>query len=175
MSIPRRRLRKGEWAFLPTGDEHRGDRPADGGHHLDHRQRRYPLDALQYPRTAEERDAFQPVVRRRLDDLADSIPKIRDGLAAAVLYGTARSAYDPELSIYGKTGTCSENGARLGWFVSYAGELQPQYVVVVLLRGGRMMFARMRRKLPDVSIANWKRRRTPLRPAGRIFASLACG
>ena len=98
------------------------------------------LYALQYPRTQEEKDAFQPVVRRKLDDLVESIPQIRDGLAAAVLYGTGRSAYDPELSIYGKTGTCSENGARLGWFVSYAGELQPKYVVVVLLRGGRMMF-----------------------------------
>jgi len=98
------------------------------------------LYALQYPRAPEELAAFQPVVRRRLDNLAEYIPQIRDGLAAAVLYGTGRSAYDPGLSIYGKTGTCSENGARLGWFVSYAGELQPQYVVVVLLRGGRMMF-----------------------------------
>lgn len=98
------------------------------------------LYALQYPRTSEELTAFQPVVRRRLDNLVEYIPQIRDGLAAAVLYGTGRSAYDPDLSIYGKTGTCSENGARLGWFVSYAGELHPQYVVVVLLRGGRMMY-----------------------------------
>ena len=98
------------------------------------------LYALQYPRTPEELAAFQPVVRRRLDNLAEYIPQIRDGLAASVLYGTGRSAYDPDLSIYGKTGTCSENGARLGWFVSYAGELQSQYVVVVLLRGGRMMY-----------------------------------
>jgi len=40
----------------------------------------------------------------------------------------------------GKTGTCSEGGARLGWFVSYSSEQQPKYVVVVLLRGGRPMF-----------------------------------
>ena len=98
------------------------------------------LYALQYPRTPEDIAAFQPVVRRRLDNLAEYIPQVRDGLAAAVLYGTGRSAYDPDLSIYGKTGTCSENGARLGWFVSYAGELQSQYVAVVLLRGGRMMY-----------------------------------
>jgi cell division protein FtsI/penicillin-binding protein 2 len=98
------------------------------------------LYALQYPRTPEELAAFHPVVRRRLDALAEYIPQIRDGLAAAVLYGTARSAYDPDLSIFGKTGTCSENGARLGWFVSYAGALQPQYVVVVLLRGGPLVF-----------------------------------
>jgi cell division protein FtsI/penicillin-binding protein 2 len=98
------------------------------------------LYALQYPRTPEQLAAFQPVVRRRLDALAEYIPEIRGGLAAAVLYGTARSAYDPDLSIFGKTGTCSENGARLGWFVSYAGELQPQYVVVVLLRGGTQVY-----------------------------------
>jgi cell division protein FtsI/penicillin-binding protein 2 len=97
------------------------------------------LYALQHPRTSEELAAFQPVVRRRLDNLAEHFPQIHDGLAATVLYGTGRSAYDPGLSIYGKTGTCSENGARLGWFASYAGELQPQYVVVVFLRGGRMM------------------------------------
>ena len=97
------------------------------------------LYSLQYPRTPEELAAFQPVVRRRLDSLAEYIPQIREGLAATVLYGTGRSAYDPDLSIYGKTGTCSENGARLGWFASYAGELQSQYVVVVFLRGGRIM------------------------------------
>ena len=98
------------------------------------------LYALQYPRTSEEIAAFQPVVRRRLDNLADYIPQIHDGLAGSVLYGTGRSAYDPDLSIYGKTGTCSENGARLGWFVSYGGNSQSQYVAVVLLRGGQMMF-----------------------------------
>ena len=98
------------------------------------------LYALQYPRTPEELAAFQPVVRRHLDDLAEYIPQIRDGLAGSVLYGTGRSAYDPDLSIYGKTGTCSENGARLGWFMSYAGEPQSKYVAVVLLRGGRMMY-----------------------------------
>jgi len=95
---------------------------------------------LQYPRTPDELAHFQPQVRRRLDDLAQYIPQIKEGLAAAVIYGTARLAYDPQMQIFGKTGTCSEDGARLGWFVSYAEDLQPKYVVVVLLRGGRMMF-----------------------------------
>jgi cell division protein FtsI/penicillin-binding protein 2 len=98
------------------------------------------LYALQYPHAPQEGADFHPVVRRRLDNLAEYIPQIRDGLAGAVLYGTARAAYDPDFSIFGKTGTCSENGAHLGWFVSYGGELRPQYVVVVLLRGGHMMF-----------------------------------
>jgi len=98
------------------------------------------LYELQYPRTADEVSEFEPRVRRRLDDLAQYLPQIKAGLQGAVLYGTARSAYDPEMQIYGKTGTCSEDGARLGWFVSYAEEQQPEYVAVVLLRGGRMVF-----------------------------------
>jgi cell division protein FtsI/penicillin-binding protein 2 len=98
------------------------------------------LYELQYPRSAEELSQFEPKVRRQLDDLAQYLPEIRAGLEAAVLYGTARLAFDPEMQIYGKTGTCSEDGARLGWFVSYAQDQQPRYVAVVLLRGGRMMF-----------------------------------
>lgn len=98
------------------------------------------LYELQYPRTPDELAHFEPQVRRRLDDLVQYIPQIKEGLAAAVIYGTARLAYDPGMQILGKTGTCSEDGARLGWFVSYAEDLQPKYVVVVLLRGGRMMY-----------------------------------
>jgi beta-lactamase class D len=98
------------------------------------------LYELQYPRTAEELSQFEPKVRRRLDDLAEYFPEIKAGLEGAVLYGTAHSAYDPEMQIYGKTGTCSEDGARLGWFISYAQDQQPKYVAVVLLRGGRMMY-----------------------------------
>jgi penicillin-binding protein 2 len=98
------------------------------------------LYQLQYPRTPEEIMDFQPQVRQSLQDLADYFPQVRQGLAATVLYGTGRQAYDPEERIFGKTGTCSENGARLGWFVSYSNEPQPKYVVVVLLRGGRLVY-----------------------------------
>jgi penicillin-binding protein 2 len=95
---------------------------------------------LQYPRTAGELDEFQPRVRRHLENLSEYFPYVKQGLAAAVIYGTARLAYNPEEQIFGKTGTCSENGARLGWFVSYANERHPKYVVVVLLRGGQPMY-----------------------------------
>ena len=98
------------------------------------------LYELQYPRTADELSEFEPKVRRQLSDLVEYLPQVKAGLEAAVLYGTGHQAYDPEVQIYGKTGTCSEDGARLGWFVSYAQEQQPKYVAVVLLRGGRMMF-----------------------------------
>lgn len=98
------------------------------------------LYELQYPRTADELSEFEPKVRRQLGDLVQYLPQVKAGLEAAVLYGTGHSAYDPDVQIYGKTGTCSEDGARLGWFVSFAQEQQPKYVAVVLLRGGRMMF-----------------------------------
>ena len=66
------------------------------------------LYALQYPRSLEEIAAFQPVVRRHLDNLAEYIPEIHDGLAGAVLYGTGRSAYDPDLPSTGKPGRAAK-------------------------------------------------------------------
>jgi penicillin-binding protein 2 len=95
---------------------------------------------LQYPRTPQEIENFHPEVRRRLADIAPYLPQVREGMAAAVREGTGRLAYNPDEEIFGKTGTCSEDGARLGWFASYSSEERPKYVVVVLLRGGRMMF-----------------------------------
>lgn len=95
---------------------------------------------LQYPRTPEEAAQFTPKVKRVLTNLIPYISEVRQGMAAAVLYGTARSAYNPDEDIFGKTGTCSEDGGRMGWFVSYSEEVHPRYVVVVMLRGGRQMF-----------------------------------
>jgi len=95
---------------------------------------------LQYPRSPEEIQDFHPIIKRRLTDLAPFIPEVKPGLEAAVLYGTARSAFNPDEQIFGKTGTCSENRARMGWFVSFAEEGQAKYVVVVTLRGGRPMY-----------------------------------
>ncbi|MGH9395954.1 MAG: penicillin-binding transpeptidase domain-containing protein [Terriglobia bacterium] len=95
---------------------------------------------LQYPKTPDEVAGFTPKVRRVLTNLEPYIPEVRQGMAAAVLYGTARRAYNPEEDIFGKTGTCSEEGGRMGWFVSYSEQEHPKYVVVVMLRGGRQMF-----------------------------------
>ena len=90
---------------------------------------------LQYPRTAEERLNFTPRVKRSLN-IEALLPEVRDGMLAAVLYGTARRSYisDDEQAL-GKTGTCSEDGSRLGWFVSYADQSHPKIVLVVLMRG----------------------------------------
>ncbi|MDE3180052.1 MAG: penicillin-binding protein [Acidobacteriota bacterium] len=95
---------------------------------------------LQYPRTPQEIADFTPKVRRVLTNLEPFIPEVRQGMAAAVLYGTAREAYNPDEDIFGKTGTCSEDGGRMGWFISYSELEHPKYVVVVMLRGGRQMY-----------------------------------
>ncbi|HZC65263.1 MAG TPA: penicillin-binding transpeptidase domain-containing protein [Candidatus Dormibacteraeota bacterium] len=93
---------------------------------------------LQYPRTQEEVDNFQPRVKRDLN-IAPILPEIREGMLAAVLYGTAKSSFDSdgdETSL-GKTGTCDDHvtPSRLGWFVTYADEAHPKIALAVLLRG----------------------------------------
>jgi penicillin-binding protein 2 len=91
---------------------------------------------LQYPRTAEEQDNFEPRVKRALEIQA-LIPDVRDGMLAAVVHGTARRSYleDGE-DESGKTGTCSDYaGSRLGWFVSFAGQENRKIVLVILMRG----------------------------------------
>lgn len=94
---------------------------------------------LQYPRTPQEMAEFQPRAKRRLE-INGLLPELRSGMLATTLYGTARAIYDPDEPVLGKTGTCSAEGARLGWFASYADEVRPKLAVVVLLRGGRVMY-----------------------------------
>ena len=93
---------------------------------------------LQYPRTAEERDQFTPRIKRKLD-IELLLPEIREGMLAAVLYGTGKASFDGggEEQALGKTGTCSDQhaGARIGWFASYADEIHPKISLVVFLRG----------------------------------------
>jgi cell division protein FtsI/penicillin-binding protein 2 len=55
-----------------------------------------------------------------------------EGFVSAVNEGSATSAFDPDIVVGGKTGTCS----HLGWFASYAPAERPEVVVVVLLRWG---------------------------------------
>jgi penicillin-binding protein 2 len=90
---------------------------------------------LQYPRTEAERRNFMPRVKRHIS-FPELLPDVRDGLLATVLYGTGRMSFqfadDPVL---GKTGTCSDQGGRLGWFAAYSDQLRPRLVLVVLLRG----------------------------------------
>jgi penicillin-binding protein 2 len=96
---------------------------------------------LQHPLSPEAVANFQPVIKRHLD-IASAIPELSDGMAGAVQYGTARSLrlnFDEE-AILGKTGTCSHEGTRYGWFASYANTDIGRIVTVVFLQGGRPTF-----------------------------------
>lgn len=96
---------------------------------------------LQHPTVPEDIANFQPVVKRRLD-IAPLIPEISDGMEGAVQFGTARSlrVNFNEEQVLGKTGTCSHDGTRFGWFASYAKTDVGHIVVVVFLEGGRPTF-----------------------------------
>jgi penicillin-binding protein 2 len=93
---------------------------------------------LQYPHTPEEVQNFEPKVKRDLN-IAGVLPQVREGMLAAVLYGTGRLSYDAggDETPLGKTGTCDDhaNPSRIGWFVSYADEAHPKIALAVLLRG----------------------------------------
>src|SRR4051794_285120 len=96
---------------------------------------------LQHPTNPEEIANFQPRVKRQLD-IAPVIPELSDGMAGAVRFGTARSLrlnFNEE-EILGKTGTCSHEGTRYGWFASYANTSVGRVVVVIFLQGGRPTF-----------------------------------
>jgi penicillin-binding protein 2 len=96
---------------------------------------------LQHPTSPDEVANFQPRVKRHLD-IEPVIPELSDGMAGAVAYGTARSVrlnFNEE-SILGKTGTCSHDGTRFGWFASYANTEVGRIVTVVFLQGGRPTF-----------------------------------
>jgi penicillin-binding protein 2 len=96
---------------------------------------------LQHPVTADDIANFKPRVKRTLD-IARFVPDLQDGMAGAVEYGTARRlrANFQELPVFGKTGTCSNEGTRYGWFVSYSDSPQGSLVTVFFLEGGRPTF-----------------------------------
>ncbi len=98
---------------------------------------------LQHPTTQAEVADFQPKVKRLLD-IKDVIPQILPGMQGAVDFsnGTARSLRTnfEQFPVFGKTGTCSDNGTRFGWFVSYGDAPTGRIVTVVFLEGGRATF-----------------------------------
>jgi penicillin-binding protein 2 len=96
---------------------------------------------LQHPNTPEEALNLEPRVKRTLD-IGKLVPEISEGMAAAVRYGTARSlrASFNQFPVLGKTGTCSNNGTRYGWFASYADTQFGKIVTVFFLEGGRPTF-----------------------------------
>lgn len=110
---------------------------------------------LQHPTTPEEALSVQPRIKRTLD-IANILPEIQDGMQAAVQYGTARSlrANFNEFPVLGKTGTCSNEGTRFGWFASYADTQYGRIVAVFFLEGGRPTFGPKAAELTGVFYRN---------------------
>ena len=96
---------------------------------------------LQHPTSPEDITNFQPRVKRYLN-IASLIPEVSPGMAGAVQFGTARSVHEnfTAAQILGKTGTCSKDGTRFGWFASYANTQYGRIVAVFFLEGGRPTF-----------------------------------
>ncbi|MGI4830081.1 MAG: penicillin-binding transpeptidase domain-containing protein [Janthinobacterium lividum] len=93
---------------------------------------------LQHPTSTDQVAAFQPKVKRLLD-IQSVIPQILPGMSGAVNFGTARSlkANFEQFPVFGKTGTCSNNGTHFGWFVSYGDAPTGRIVTVIFLDGSR--------------------------------------
>jgi cell division protein FtsI/penicillin-binding protein 2 len=95
---------------------------------------------LQYPKSREEIQNFQPKVKRYLE-ISNLVPAVMPGMMGAVEYGTARRAsYQQSETLAGKTGTCTDTvrpGVHLGWFGSFNQIGKNKLAVVVLLTGGR--------------------------------------
>src|SRR5215475_4181828 len=110
---------------------------------------------LQHPATPEEVVSFQPRIKRTLD-IGKLVPEIQDGMHAAVQYGTARAlrANFNQFPVMGKTGTCSNNGTRFGWFASYADTQYGRIVTVFFLEGGRPTFGPKAAELTGVFYRN---------------------
>ncbi len=98
---------------------------------------------LQHPTSPEQVAAFEPRLKRTLD-IQKYIPEMLPGMAGAVdaNYGTARRlrANFSEFPVLGKTGTCSDNGTRFGWFAGYGDGPNGRIVTVFFLTGGRPTF-----------------------------------
>ncbi len=132
---------------------------------------------LQYPRSQEEVNNFQPQVKRHLD-ISNLIDIIKPGMRGAVDFGTARRAKQED-EILGKTGTCSEGRTHLGWFGSFNEGTDRKLVVVVMLTGGRPSIGATASGVAgDVYRAlasqNFFRKTVPLTPASLMTPQICC-
>ena len=110
---------------------------------------------LQHPTSPGQVANFTPKVKRKLE-IGPLIPEISDGMAGAVQYGTARSLKTNfmEEPVLGKTGTCSKDGTRFGWFGSFANTQYGRIVTVIFLEGGRPTFGPKAAELAGVMYRN---------------------
>jgi len=132
---------------------------------------------LQYPRSQEEVNNFQPQVKRHLD-IGNLIDEIKPGMKGAVDFGTARRAKQDDV-ILGKTGTCSEGRTHLGWFGSFSESGGRKLVVVVMLTGGRPSIGSTASGVAgdvyrSLASENFFKTSVPLTPASLLTPQICC-
>jgi cell division protein FtsI/penicillin-binding protein 2 len=86
-------------------------------------------------RSPQDEASFKPTIRRQVNIDAETWHYMVPGMVGAVNYGSGRRAYDPAVTVVGKTGTCIDNGTWVGLFTSYAPLDDPRLAVVVIARG----------------------------------------
>jgi penicillin-binding protein 2 len=87
------------------------------------------------PRSAEEAENFQPILKRRIEMSTEDRMRLMSGMIGAVNYGTAKLAYNPISQVAGKTGTCTGSRDKLGLFTSFSSVENPRLVVTVVTTG----------------------------------------
>jgi penicillin-binding protein 2 len=132
---------------------------------------------LQYPRTQQDIARFVPRVKRKLE-IAGLIPEVKQGMLAAVEYGTARRAQQSG-TVAGKTGTCTDSHTHLGWFGSFNDVGRNKLVVVVLLTGGRPAIGPRAAEVAgevyrNLSQENYFATTEPITPAALVSTQICC-
>ncbi len=82
--------------------------------------------------------SFTPQITQ-IDIPQETLDKITPGMQGATEFGTARSSGIDNFDGVGKTGTCSDSISRIGLFASSAPIGDPQYTVVVIIRGRKYL------------------------------------
>jgi cell division protein FtsI/penicillin-binding protein 2 len=131
---------------------------------------------LQHPQTPAEVANFHPLIKRELN-IGPLLPSMSIGMGDVVKFGTGRTvrANFKEFPVLGKTGTCSDNGTRFGWFGSYADTPYGRLVTVFFLEGGRPTYGPKAAELAGIfyhnlEVQNYYSTMTPVQPKDEVSA-----
>jgi hypothetical protein len=89
----------------------------------------------QFVRPSQQKASFRPKFRDEINVPYRTVQGVIPGMIGAAEYGTARRGIEPGMGVAGKTGSCIFKGTWIGLFASVAPVEDPQYSVVVIMRG----------------------------------------
>ncbi len=89
----------------------------------------------QVVRPGQQKASFRTKFRDEIKVPYRTVQGVIPGMIGAAEYGTARRGIEPGMGVAGKTGSCIFKGTWIGLFASVAPVEDPQYSVVVIMRG----------------------------------------